>query len=79
MTVINDNLPASYYTQKLQSFENAVNKAAIPYFATSTNSNAFAAQAVESLGVPRPQAPTLAPGSQTVLPVGATNGKTNGK
>ncbi len=77
ITVINDDLPASYYTQKLQNFESAVNAAAIPYSPLSTNSNAFAAQAIESLGVPRPQAPTLAPGAQTVLPVMPNNAVQN--
>jgi hypothetical protein len=77
ITVIDDNLPASYYTQKLDSFVSAVNAAAIPYAALSTNSNAFAAQAVGSLGVPRPEAPTLAPGSQTVLPVNQSTQQNN--
>ena len=69
IVVINDNLPASYYESQLQNFQTAVNAAAIPYSPLSTNSNAYAAQAIETLGVPRPYAPTLAPGSGTVLPL----------
>jgi RHS repeat-associated protein len=69
VAIINDNLPASYYEQKLQNFELSVNVAAIPYSPLTTNSNAYAAQAIETLGVARPEAPTLAPGFQTVLPL----------
>ena len=69
IVVINDNRPASYYENQLQNFQAAVNAAAIPYSPLSTNSNAFAAQAVETLGAPRPQAATFAPGYGTVLPL----------
>ncbi len=69
--LINDNLPTSYYENQLQNFQAAVNAAAIPYSPISTNSNAYAAQAIEALGVSRPQAPTFAPAYGTVLPLTA--------
>jgi RHS repeat-associated protein len=65
--VINDDRPASYYTEQLQRYNSAVNSAAIPYAPRTTNSNAYAAQGMETLGVPRPKAPTYAPGTETVL------------
>lgn len=53
----------------LTSFGNSVNAAQIPYIPTSQNSNAFATQAVQSLGLPRPIPRATAVGSDTALPV----------
>lgn len=69
-TVINDNRPASFYNQQLTAYQQAINAVAIPYSATSQNSNSFAAQGVEMLTGSRPQGPYyVAPGTQTVLPL----------
>ncbi len=57
LTIINDNLPASYYTSQLANYASAVNNAAIPYGPLSTNSNAFAYSAIQSLGVTPPVLP----------------------
>jgi RHS repeat-associated protein len=68
VTAINDNRPASFYNSQLTAYTQAVNAAAIPYYATSQNSNSYAAQGIEMLGVPRPQGPFyIAPATQTVL------------
>jgi RHS repeat-associated protein len=70
VTVINDDRPASFYNQQLSAYQQAINAAAIPYYATSQNSNSYAAQGIETLGVPRPHGPYyIAPATQTVLPL----------
>ncbi|MBC3874912.1 RHS repeat-associated core domain-containing protein [Undibacterium sp. LX15W] len=53
----------------LTNFSNQVNASNIPYIPTSQNSNAFAAQAITTLGLPRPVPAATAVGSQTKLPV----------
>ncbi len=57
ITVINDDLPASYYTNQLANYASAVSNAVIPYSPFSTNSNAFAFSAIQSLGVTPPPLP----------------------
>jgi len=53
----------------LTKFGNSVNNVQIPYIPTSQNSNAFATQAVQSLGLPRPVPAETAVGNGTILPV----------
>ena len=55
--------------RRLINYGMDVNRANIPYRPTSTNSNAFAHQAIQQLGYARPSSATLAPGSSTVLEV----------
>lgn len=55
--------------QKLVHFGAIVNASRITYHPLSTNSNAFAHQAVTVLGVSRPEAKVWAPGSDTPLTV----------
>ncbi|MBW2415352.1 MAG: hypothetical protein JRG76_12670 [Deltaproteobacteria bacterium] len=54
----------------LVGFERAVNRASIPYDPASRNSNSYAHQAIEALGLPRPVPPVWAPGHGTRLRVG---------
>jgi hypothetical protein len=51
----------------LIGFAKAVNVANLDYHALSTNSNAFANQAVSNLGIARPTPPVWAPGHSVVL------------
>ncbi len=55
--------------KSLEKFVSSVNNAEISYGPVSTNSNAFAHQAVETLGIPRPPSIMLAPGSDQELDV----------
>jgi RHS repeat-associated protein len=68
-TVLSNDEPASGYINQLGQYENAVNQSGIPYNPLSTNSNAYAAGAVQSLGLTPPTNHPLAPGSGTNLPV----------
>ncbi|MHB8530719.1 MAG: hypothetical protein ACYC8V_14570, partial [Caulobacteraceae bacterium] len=61
--------PYSQVVGDLNRFGQAVNAAHITYWPMGANSNAFAGQAVQSLGLPRPIPPVWAPGSATALPV----------
>jgi hypothetical protein len=65
----NVDMTVSQAAAALTSFGTAVNNAQIPYIPTSQNSNAFATQSVQSLGLPRPIAAETAVRHYTVLPV----------
>ena len=52
---------------KLTDFGNKIKQARISYNPLTTNSNAFAHQAVTVFGINRPSAAAWAPGSGTVL------------
>ena len=69
-TVYTSNRSFSDVVDQLRSFGNAVTRANIGYSPYSTNSNAFAHQSIEALGVPRPSASVWAPGSDSILDVG---------
>ncbi len=58
------------FRDSLEGFERAVNAAGIPYNPFTRNSNSYAHQAVEVLGLPRPTPPVWAPAHGTVLDVG---------
>jgi hypothetical protein len=61
--------PFSEVQKALEQFGEAVDIAKIPYGPVSTNSNAFAFQAVTVLGLSRPTPPIWVPGHDTVLQV----------
>jgi RHS repeat-associated protein len=69
VTVLSNDLPASSYIQGLQQFDTALNQVNIPYNPLSTNSNAYATNALQSIGVPTPKAPVWVPGAGTNLNV----------
>jgi hypothetical protein len=56
-------------TNILQNFSDNTDNANIPYDPRVRNSNSYAFQAVERLGLPRPAPLLWAPGASTVLPV----------
>ncbi len=66
-TALVTNQPYSEVVTALSEFAAAVNTARIPYNPLTTNSNAFAHQAVTVLGISRPTSPVFAPGSSTEL------------
>jgi RHS repeat-associated protein len=68
-TLLSNDLPAAGYTSQLQQYQNSVNGSDIPYNPLSTNSNAYAAGAANSLGLTVPKPPVWAPGAGTTLPV----------
>jgi RHS repeat-associated protein len=63
------NMTVAQAANILTNFSDAVNSSGIPYIPTSQNSNAYATQAVTTLGLPRPTPAATAVGSQTQLPV----------
>ncbi|MGA2898540.1 MAG: RHS repeat-associated core domain-containing protein [Acidobacteriaceae bacterium] len=69
VTVLSNDAPAADYLQKLDLFDSTLNSMEIPYNPLSTNSNAYATNALQYLNVPTPQAPVWAPGSGTNLNV----------
>jgi hypothetical protein len=68
-TVVVTSKSFTEVNRKLEHFAGDVNKAGISYGPVSTNSNAFAHQAVTTLGIPRPPPIVLAPGSEEELNV----------
>ena len=78
VTVLSNNLPAAGYINQLTQYQNAVNAAGIPYNPFSTNSNAYAAGAVQSLGLTAPTPPVWAPGAGTQLPLPGGGGAGGG-
>lgn len=69
VTVLSNNLPAAGYISQLSQYQGAVNGAGIPYNPFSTNSNAYAAGAVQSVGLTAPTPPVWAPGAGTQLSI----------
>jgi hypothetical protein len=63
VTVLSNDLPASSYINGLTQFDTGLNQANIPYNPLSTNSNAYVTNALQSVGVPTPNAPVWAPGA----------------
>lgn len=68
-TVVVTNQPYSEVVIALSEFAAAVNAAQIPYNPFTTNSNAFAHQAITVLSIARPTSTVFAPRSGTELPL----------
>ena len=54
VTLLSNDQRAAGYVQQLQQYEGAVNQLAIPYNPLTTNSNAYAVGAANSLGLTVP-------------------------
>jgi hypothetical protein len=68
-TVLSTDQPFKEITAALSGFASSVDAARIQYKLLTTNSNAFAHQAVTVLGIVRPSPIVFAPGSNTHLPL----------
>jgi hypothetical protein len=60
--------PAAPLIDALTGYANLINEVKIPYRRLSTNSNAFAREALDVVGIPAPRTPVWAPGYDTSLP-----------
>jgi RHS repeat-associated protein len=69
VTVLSNDAPAAGYINSLTQFDEGLNTANIPYNPLSTNNNSYVTNALQSLGVPAPNAPVWAPGAGTNLHV----------
>lgn len=67
VVIVDDNLSATEYINRLEAFGMRINSANIPYNPFGDNSNAVAYQAVRELGFPRPKSPVWAPGAKNDL------------
>ncbi|MDZ7925478.1 MAG: RHS repeat-associated core domain-containing protein [Marinagarivorans sp.] len=65
--VLQTDVSASFYTQQLTSYTNQVTSAGLAYRVLSQNSNSFAYQALEHIGLARPERQGFTPASQAVL------------
>lgn len=65
--ILQTTAPASGYISQLAAYTGQINAASIPYSIFSSNSNSFAYQGIESLGLPRPSTQGFAPAAQSVL------------
>jgi hypothetical protein len=65
--VLQTDVSASFYNQQLSSYKSQVNSAGLAYRVLSQNSNSFAYQALEHIGLARPSRQGFAPASQSVL------------
>lgn len=65
--ILQTTAPASGYISQLAAYTSQINAASIPYSILSSNSNSFAYQGIESLGLPRPSTQGFAPAAQSVL------------
>lgn len=65
--VFQSDVSAEVYNAQLKSYTSQVNAAGISYRLLSQNSNSFAYQALEHIGISRPAQQGFSPASQTVL------------
>ena len=69
VTVLSNDQPAASKNRALREFSTAVDNANIAYNPFTSNSNAFAFQALEATGIARSAQPVWAPGWDYRLPV----------